>query len=234
MLCLGQGEIFGIGVGLVALSQLEVSLQHLLVFLAAFCELAPCIDRVGKSSVGLAHRPRCTLRKTHGERDVDIAEVGAVEAGNVAIHDGERNFPLRHHLDKVFGDKRVLADFVNVDAAANLVVEVEQTRLIFRACFHKDVLPHELRHVGDKAVARLALHEHLVSDILRAAMQHLILVFGCDGNLVGDDVNLPGVEHLHHRFHVASYHKLGSDVLVAGKVAYSLIFITHGVATENE
>ena len=134
-----------------------------------------------------SHAPRRPLCETHFEADVDHAfvVVGCVELRQVAVDHCHRQLSGGHHVDEVLGDDGVVVDRVDVYAAANLAVEIAQTRLVLRALDHVDVASHELCDIGHAPLSVGGLHEHLIGDVGGAAVEHVRLVFGRLWNLDG-------------------------------------------------
>ena len=64
--------------------------------------------------------------ETHFEVNVNVAVIGVVELGDIAVDNGERNLAFGHHFNQVLRHDGVAGNGVDDDAAAHFVVQVAQ------------------------------------------------------------------------------------------------------------
>ena len=220
-------------VGLGAAVHLEIVLQSLLGVFLRIAAGRPHVDAVGEPLVAPRYGPRRALGKAHLQADVDAVIIGEVHLGDVAVHDGEGYLPARNLGNQLGGYRSLAFDRMDRDASTHLVVEVAQAGLILGPLLDIHVAADELRHVIDDVLAAV-LDEHLIGLVDRAAVQHARLVLGSDGNLTGQHVDLPLVEHLEQFGHAACHLEPQCDAIRPGKVAHAVIVIAHRVALEDK
>ena len=153
------------------------------------------------------------------QADVDIGVICLVEARDVAIHDGERDRAVGNHFNEVLGDEGVFVDSAYSDTTAQFIVEIAEPSIIFRVFYHPHLLAGELSNIGENGVLfPHMLHEHLVRDVLLAAVNHAVAIFGGDGDFVGNHVDKTRIEHLEHGVHGVSHFDVEFHPLVFGEI----------------
>ena len=78
------------------------------------------------------------------------------------------------------------------------------------------------------------LHQHLISLVYSAAMQHTRFVLGSDGNLTGQHIHHALVKHLEQVWHAAGHLKTHGYAVGTREIADAVVVISHGVALEDE
>ena len=90
--------------------------------------------------------------------------------------------------------------------------------------YHINIFSNELCHVVD-SVFTCSLNQHLESLVGRATMNHMLLVLGRDGNLIGSHVHFV-VFHIAYEFlHATCNMKFDFHVVFTSKGTNSLIII---------
>ena len=118
-------------------------------------------DRIGQPAPAARHGPLRALWETERQRYVEVGIIGFVYAGYVAVDHRQWHLPLRHHLNQVLGHDCVAVDYMDVDPAAELFVEVLHTVEIFGVSLHINVAPHKLGLVSDESFSPFpGLHKH--------------------------------------------------------------------------
>ena len=121
--------------------------------------------------------------ETDRKPDVEVRVVRGIEAGYIIVRYGIRYFALWNLHNKVFNRDAVIADLMDMDAATQLLVQVDKPFIILSG-FYVHILSDKFRYIFQRFdAAACTLYDDLMGNHLLTAVCQTVFPFFGDGRL---------------------------------------------------